>query len=390
MSRARLPLVFAALAALAPLAARAADPTCPARAWDVSQWPEACDRQADGSCLPPAKSAEIEALEAYAFTLTGAEGERAGLRTDSVLIIQGGELVYERYARGWTASNRHLTWSVAKSVSNAITGVAVHQGALTLDDSICDHLSIASPEACGVSVQNLLEFASGFDWKEIYEDESNQESSVIGMLYGIGRRDMVDFVTGHPLRDPPGTSYQYSTGDAVVLGSLAERALLADHGPDPFETLLFAPLGIEGAVWERDNAGNLAGGSYLYMTSRDFARFGWLFVNDGCVDGVRLLPEGWVEASNTVSQAYINKRVEFEFPFRQGRQFWLNKPVPELGFEKAYPDLPEDAFFALGHWGQSITIIPSLDMVIVRTADDREKVFDRNEFSRLSIAVGSP
>ena len=89
-----------------------------------------------------------------------------------------------------------------------------------------------------------------------------------------------------------------------------------------------------------------------------------------------------------MNPAFKKKRIAAQPSDVYGRLFWLNRAVPEAGIPKPMPDVPDDAFAAQGHWGQSVTIIPSLDLVIVRFADDRDGAFDFNHFLKLAIAVG--
>ena len=102
------------------------------------------------------------------------------------------------------------------------------------------------------------------------------------MLYGEGREDMSTFVANHPLRDEPGTTYQYSTGDATLLTGILTKSLSDEYGDDFAWDLLFDPLGMTSSVIERDRAGGFIGGSYFYATPRDLARFGYLYLNNGC------------------------------------------------------------------------------------------------------------
>src|SRR4051812_23027469 len=109
---------------------------CPTRSsWPTTEWP------AQISDTARARATEIAALEQYAFTLTGADADRVGLRTDSVLIVKGGTIIYERYARGFAANNRHISWSVAKSFSTMLVGVAANKGVLKVSDSISKYLT---------------------------------------------------------------------------------------------------------------------------------------------------------------------------------------------------------------------------------------------------------
>lgn len=349
--------------------------------WPTESWPSRAEEVAQ------TKAAEIQALEEYAFTLVGADAQRLGLRTDGMVIVHRGGIVYERYARGYDASKRHLGWSVTKSVTSALTGVAVARGALGLDDSVCRHLVAARDEACRITVRHLLEFGSGLDWKETYENESYQVSSVIAMLYGEGRKDIVAHISGHRLRDEPGTVFSYSTGDAALLASVVRAALAPAHGEDYAWKLLFDAVGMKSAVVERDARGNPLGGSHFYAAPRDFARFGYLYLNDGCWDGRRILPENWVRDSTVPSGTYRSSaRDTTSDP--NGWQWWLNAIVPERSrSEKPWPSAPDDAYSANGHWGQYIVVVPSRDVVIVRVGDDRKGHTELDQLIPLALGV---
>lgn len=364
------------------LAAAASATPCPERSsWPTQEWPS---RTAE---VAVSKAAQIQALEDFAFTLTGTDAERRGIRTDGLLIAQHGAILYERYARGHDASKRHLAWSVTKSVTSALTGVAVANGALALDDSICKYTQAGRGDACKISVRNLLEFGSALQWRESYEHEPYQVSSVIAMLYGEGRLDAAGFVLAHPLEAEPGTRWQYSTGDSTVLGAVVRGALEPTHGPKYAWKLLFDRLGMTSAVQERDAQGNPLGGSMFYATPRDMARFGYLYLNDGCWANERILPEGWVQSSTTVSPTYLRSTVKPE-DGPSGWQWWLNRKVPEQQVDALpWAGVPEDAYAANGHWGQYIVVIPSLDLVIVRTGDDREDKTSLAKLITLSMAV---
>lgn len=365
--------------------ANASDHECPAGvALPAGDWPVRSD-------LAATRAKEIAALEQYAFTLTGKDEERKGIRTDAVLIVQGGRVVYERYARGFDPSKRHLTWSISKSVLDVVTGAAVGRGLIAEGDSICKHLPAARvrPTSCPVTVGDLLAFGSGLAWKEVYENESNQASSVLAMLYGEGHADMAAFVAGHEVRDPPGASWRYSSGDTTLLAGVLDGALRPTLGEAFAWKLVFEPLGVRSAAWERDVRGTLVGSSYLYATARDLARVGWLYLHDGCHAGTRLVPAGWVARSTSVPPAFLGRALRDGAKEVPGRQWWVNRAVPERDVPAPWPSAPADAFAALGHWGQSMTVIPSLDLLIVRFGDDRETgALDLDRFLALAIAVG--
>lgn len=360
---------LAVAAVLAPAVSRAGP--CPARSnWPVPDW------TSTASQVAVSKASAVQALETYAFTLTGADADRVGIRTDSVIVVKGGNIIYERYARGYTASTPHESWSVAKSVTNALAGVAVGQGALSISDSVCTYFPSAAQDHCEISVQNLLEFTSGLQWYEDYENASYQLSSVLAMLYGEGREDMSAFVLKHPFAHTPGTFFNYSTGEITLLAGLVDEAMkkVTPDATWPWK-LLFTPIGITSAVFETDPAGHRVGGAYFYATPRDYARFGYLYLNQGCWQGNRILPANWVR--DTVQPTAVSSG-------QQGRLWWLNQTNPAT-----WPDVPVDAYAAEGHWGQFVVVIPSLDLVIVRTGDDRDDTFDLTTFIKLAMAVAS-
>lgn len=372
------PLLLATALALA----QPAQAECPNSTWPTEGWPDARAEVA------AARAARIQALEAYAFTLQGKDEARQGVRTDGVVIIHKGRVVYERYGRGFDAGKRHLSWSVSKSFTSALVGLAVERGALKLDASICEYVKAKRQDNCAITVRHLLEFASGLDWRENYENGgSYQTSSVLAMLYGEGRRDMVSFVTAHERSDEPGTAWRYSSGDATLLAGVLDAALRPSLGGDWPWALLFEPLGMKSVTWERDGKGVVVGSSYLHATPRDLARFGYLYLNDGCWAGGRVLPEGWVADSTRVSEPIRRKAYERGQDDVQGWQWWLNRPIPGVQEELPWPSVPGDAYAARGHWGQSISIIPSKELIVVRTADDRDGSFSLDTFLKLALAV---
>jgi CubicO group peptidase (beta-lactamase class C family) len=371
---------------------------CRARAsWPTEKWPEVLINAT-------ARAAEIKALEDYAFTIVGKPEERLGYRTNALVVIKNGAIVYEKYARGWDATKRQLSWSVAKSASSTLLGVAVHQGLVNLDDSICKLLPEYKddPVVCAILVKHILTFGSGLQWQEEYEDRGYQVSSVISMLLGAGHKDQVKHVLTHRKLREPGTQFVYSTGDAHVVGTLAKRALTSKFGADAFWTQLFEPIGMKGVVFEEDPVGNALGGSYLYATPRDYAKLGYLMLNDGCWNDQRLLPVGWVQSATTPSATFRANRgdcsgatlpaTEFQLPCEDtpsGYMWWLNRP-PAVGVEKPWKDAPDDTYAALGHWGQRIIVIPSEDLIIVRNGDDRDGSIPVNELVKNVLAVVKP
>ena len=284
-------------------------------------------------------------------------------------------------SHNWTAEMPHLLWSATKAVAGTTVGMAVKTGELDIDASICDSIDVGNPESCKVTTRHLMEHATGWAWRETYEGQSPTASSVVGMLYGGGKDDMAHFVTSHALRDLPGTSYSYSSGNTVVQSAVAHAVLTKTHGDDYLDELLFGPLGITSANFERDGSGVPVGSSTLYLNPRDMARYGVFLLQDGCWDGERLVPEGWMARSVTPAAVLDGKLVDPPSGPNPGWNLWLNTPHPATNDGGlAWPDAPAGSFAALGHWRQSIYVLPHHGVVVARTGDDRDGSFQHNDF----------
>lgn len=337
-----------------------------AETWPAPDWSE----------RPIGRNEAVTALETYAFPPRD-EVERKGVRTDALLIIHDGEVVYERYGGVTRADTSHLTWSISKSILASVLGVALGEGRFKLEDPVSRFYPPFSAHP-DIKLQDLLHWASGLDWQEDYE-YAPLNSSVVAMLYTRGRGDMARFTAEHGVASAPGTSYRYSSGDSTVLaaalkGMVGERAY-ADY---PW-TALFDPLGITSATWERDAIGTFVGSSYAYMTARDLARIGLLMARGGRWQDRQLLPKAWVDFNLTPFKSLTPTPID-EAP---GGHWWLNKTAD--GKPGPWRDAPPDTFAALGHWGQALYVIPSAGLVIVRYADDRDGSYDHNQLLKLAL-----
>jgi CubicO group peptidase (beta-lactamase class C family) len=342
----------------------------------AENWPgEDWDRQL------AAPSAALSELENYAFP-TRDDVTRQGVRTDALLVIRDGQVVYERYAAPTTAATPHLTWSIAKSLLATVMGVAYGEGRFRLDAPVAEYYPpfVAHPQ---VKVGHLLNWASGLDWQEDYE-YAPLKSSVVAMLYTHGRSDMAAFTAAHSADAKPGARFRYSSGDSNVLAAALKNMVGAEAYADYPWTALFDPLGITSAVWERDAAGTFVGSSYAYMSARDLARVGLLMQRDGRWGEQQLLPKAWVEFNRT---PFANFQPQADQPNKlvPGGQWWLNAAV--AGARQPWPDAPLNMLVAPGHWGQGVYVLPDEKLVIVRYADDRDGSFDRNHFLKQVIAA---
>lgn len=328
--------------------------------WPAEQW----------SSGPAVSGPALDALEAYAFPSRD-DATRKGIRTDALLVIRDGQLIYERYAGPTTADTPHLAWSISKSLMATVLGVAYGEGLFTLKDPVLKFYPALGKHPT-LTMADLLHWASGLDWQEDYE-YAPLKSSVVAMLYTRGHQDMAAFTADHAEYAPPGQAFRYSSGDSNLLSAALKNIVGPARYPDYPWTALFEPLGIRRAVWETDATGTFVASSYAYLTARDLARVGLLMARGGRWGERQLLPEDWV-AFNREPFARYQAHQDDAVP---GGQWWLNRAAD--GAAQPWPDAPADTFAALGHWGQAMYVIPSENLVIVRYADDRDDSYSHNE-----------
>jgi len=259
------------------------------------------------------------------------------------VVLHKGIPVAEAYRSGLGRDTRFLSWSVAKSFTNAIAGVLVGMGKMDISEP-AGFEEWKNDERSKITVNDLLQMQSGLEWNEDY----GSRSDVNLMLFDKG--DMSDFALTSPMEHQPGAVWKYSSGTANILTGLIRNKFDSNTSCYAFvHDKFFEKVGITDAVFEVDASGTLVGSSYLYATARDYARFGLLYLNDGMFCGERILPEGWVEYTRTPASASGG---------RYGALFWLNQ-------NRDYPSAPEDMFSCQGHDGQMIFILPSNDLVVV-------------------------
>ncbi len=317
----------------------------------------------------------LTALEGYAFARTGNDQDRKGIRTDGLVIVKGGYLVYEKYARGFDKDRPHLAWSVSKSFVNALYGIAKQQGLLSLDDPASKHYKpLDRGHHKAITLRQILNMTPGLFWREGYE-ASFFDSSVLAMLYSEGRKDMGLFAAQQPMRYQPGTHWYYSSGTSNLAVAVLRAALKRQDMDTWMWTHLFDRIGMKNVTWQRDGSNNVVGSSYLYASPRQLAKFGYLYLNDGLWEGKRILPEGWVTFTATVPPA--DDKGEY------GAHWWLNVGRPENNVPPRFPKAPRDMLRASGHWGQRIYAFPSHDLVVALTSDNRDDTFKEDRFLEL-------
>ncbi|MEA2697644.1 MAG: hypothetical protein QOI66_1915 [Myxococcales bacterium] len=337
-----------------------AEPLAPLRAqpqgvpWPTQEWPQ--------GALPAGVSAA--ALDQL-LTVTAAPHPLLG-ETRAVVIIQGGKLVAERYMAGYDRNTPLISWSMAKSITHAMVGVAVRKGLVNIDQPMGNpHWAPGDPRAA-IPWRLWMNMVDGQRYREIQATGAT-DNDAAQMLYGNGRLDVAAWAATLPLAHAPGTVWNYNSAGINLIADALGRVFAPGAGPAQRRTQmqktlsheLFEPLGMTSAEPEFDAAGTFLGSALVYATARDYARFGLLYARDGVWDGQRILPPGWVDFARTRTSAKNGERY--------GAGFWL---TPEGAPHK----LPDDVFSAQGHEGQLISVIPSKDLIVVRLGRFNDRV----------------
>ncbi len=275
----------------------------------------------------------------------------AGPGMRAVVVVDHGHITAERYAPGFSAATPLLGWSMTKTVVAGLVGVLVKEGRLTLDQSAGWPTPDGGRER--IRVADLLSMSSGLRFNEAY----GTVSDVTRMLYL--QPDMAEFARAQPLVHPPGEFWSYSSGTANILSRIVQDAAGGLAAAYPTEKL-FRPLGMTSATIETDEYGTLVGSSYMYATARDWARFGLLLLQDGVWRGQEMLPRGYV-AMMASPVAASGGEYGHGLVWLWGSDAATPGKNPDAAF-----GMPADTFWMEGHDGQSVAIIPSRQLVIVR------------------------
>ena len=297
-------------------------------------------------------------------------------RTRAVIILHKGDLVAERYAKGFGPETLFLGWSAAKSVTHAIVGAAVQKGLVEISRPI-GFKEWEDDTRSKITLDHLLRMVSGLEFNESFFPPSDL-TDMLFLEPDMGKR-----AAEEQLEYEIGSHWSYSSGSSLlIMRYLREIQDDESYHRFPYETL-FDPIGAHTAVFETDTSGTFVGSSYLYMSARDWARFGLLYAQDGVWQGNRIMPRGW--AAYGCSPSSVAPRGQY------GAHWWVNGGEKRKPEERMFPSLPGDTCMATGFEKQLVVLVPGHDLIIVRlgvTTDPRN--FPVEEFiAKIIEAVSS-
>lgn len=315
--------------------------------WPTDEWAEAeLPESVDGSVIDEATD--------VAFNDGGTDRLRA------VVIVHGGAIVYERYSPNDIDGPEEVmpAFSIAKSITSAVIGTLVRDGRLAVDDPapVPEWHEHQADLRASITLEHMLHMSTGMDWQDGLDPGTTMSEMV-------ATDDMAAYAAAQQPTWRPGERFEYNTGTTTLLARMVGDTIDADPAGvrSYLETELFDRIGMDPVRTEFDPAGTWLGGFSADTTARDYAKFGLLFLRGGNWDGEQVLSEDWIEYSRTPSPA----NPEY------GAHWWLD------------PDRP-GVMYAVGVRGQTITIDPANDLLIVQLAtvggplilDHTEAIFD--------------
>ena len=288
-------------------------------------------------------------------------------RTKAVVVVRDGRVIAERYAPGIGIDTPLPSFSMTKSVVNALLGIMTQQGLTS------PSLPAPIPEWHGandprreIEVGHLMRMTSGLALDET-DDPLNPSEQM------FQHDDMARFAANAPLIAEPGTRWAYSSASTQILARIIREAV---GGPEQTLTYawreLFDPLDMRSVTLAFDGSGTLQGANNMLASARDWARFGLLYLHDGEIGGRHILHQEWVDYSVWAT---------LDTDYAAG--FWTNRSENPHARGRVQLGIPRDAYYASGNLGQRCVIIPSQRMVVVRMGDAVDPTGDMSGLARL-------
>jgi CubicO group peptidase (beta-lactamase class C family) len=338
----------------------------PVASYEYSPPPNVGDGWATGSLQ------SVGMKESYISTIARNVNNGAYTEVHSVLIVKDDKLVFEEYWPGhdfgmtdpqyhgayvqFDRNRRHNTHSATKSITSALVGIAIQRASIhSVSDSIFsylpNHQSLRNHGREGITIEHALKMASGLEWNEWGVAITSSQSDLMQFNRST---DPVRYLLSKSLATEPGTSFSYSGGTVDLLGVIIANAEETSL-PAFSDKTLFKPLGITNYAWQTlSPSGITCAHGDIYITPRDMARFGYLFLKNGLWNGVQLISSEWVQQS---TRNHISPEVSWADGY--GYLWWI-RTYRSGGVEY-------HAFRADGWGGQQIIVFPGLNMVLVFT-----------------------
>lgn len=288
---------------------------------------------------------------------------------DAVVVVRNDKLVAEAYYNGYDRDTLHDVRSVTKSVTSALTGIAIDRGLVTLDDTLAQHIPNfesypgIDDRKRSIRIEHLLNMRTGMDCDDGVQNSPGNE------YHMYGKEDWVRFALGIPMINDPGLVMRYCSAGVMLLGHII--ATRAGVKLEEFAaTHLFRPLGITRLGWVHSDLGVTNANSAFQIRARDAAKFGTLYLNGGTWKGMPVVPPAWIERSFGLTTNLSNGN-------GYGWLWWKSQFMVR--------GTAQDGLFASGNGGNFIFVLPQERLVAVVNASNYNRTGPSESFFRSGI-----
>ncbi|WP_434927095.1 serine hydrolase domain-containing protein [Shewanella sp. HL-SH2] len=274
--------------------------------------------------------------------------------TTALLVLKDDNITYEQYFLGTQSDDKRISWSMAKSFVSILFGMQVDAGKIDIEKSVDFYLpELASSGYANVKVKHILQMSSGVKWNEDYQDFYS-DINKMGRVLAIG--GSLDKMTSELVnQSQPGKVFRYVSMDTHVIGMITRR-VSGKSLVELLQTNIWDKIGMQSdAYWLTDSQGSAFALGGLNVTTRDYARFGRLLLNNGAYNGHQIVSQAWIKAATTAQADYLQPQAD---KLGYGYQIWL-PPGAEAG-----------EFFCVGVYGQYIYVNQQHNVVIVKNSAD--------------------
>ncbi|WP_351014506.1 serine hydrolase [Shewanella sp. AC91-MNA-CIBAN-0169] len=290
----------------------------------------------------------------YRNSSTNTEAFLKRRATTALLVLKNDKVTHEQYFLGTKSDDKRISWSMAKSFVSILFGMQVDAGNIDIEKTVGFYLPELAKSGYGnVKVKHVLQMSSGVKWNEDYLDFYS-DINKMGRVLAIG--GSLDQMTSELVNEStPGKAFHYVSMDTHVIGMILRRVTNKSL-VELLQQNLWNTIGMESdAYWLTDSQGSAFALGGLNVTTRDYARFGRLLLNNGAFNGKQIVSAAWIKAATTPQADYLKPQVG---KLGYGYQIWLP------------PEAQQGEFFCVGVYGQYIYVNQKHNVVIVKNSAD--------------------
>lgn len=288
------------------------------------------------------------------FTL----GSIHGHQTNTLIIYKDDKLIYEKYQNHINKNTPQKLWSISKSISSLIFGIAQDKDLINLNDPLKKFFPKTKHK--NLNLSHFFYMNTGLNWNED-EKKFIWKNNLLDMLYHDGIKNTAQYTINRESIAKEEKIVHYNSGNTNVLMKALQKSMgPSDYNAFPWNSL-FNPLRIKSATFEQDLSGNFIGSSYIYMSARDLLKIAKLFISNGKHNNKQIISTNWFSLIKTKAKGKTSKKKFYSYC----GHIWCNKNL----FAKK---LPKDTLISSGYRGQVMMVIPSLKFIMIRLANDNK------------------